>query len=42
MSGTENRCANCPYRWQDDGDDWPTCHWEDQYPGDKAPCEYDD
>ena len=42
MINTENRCKDCPYRWMDDGDDFPTCHWVDQYPGDKAPCEYDD
>ena len=43
MSNTEkNRCADCPYRWQEEDEKYPQCHWVDQYPGDKAPCEYDD
>ena len=38
----ENRCENCPYRWKDEDDAFPTCHFEPCGPGDKAPCEYDE
>ena len=38
----ENRCADCPYRWQDEDERYPTCHFERQGDWDKAPCEYDD
>lgn len=36
-----SRCAdsNCGYYWQDEGEDFPTCHADPNWP---APCEYDD
>ena len=36
-----NRCADCPYRWQEEDESFPTCHFESQGEWDKAPCEYD-
>ena len=36
------RCKDCPYRWQDDDENFPTCHFESQGEWYKAPCEYDD
>lgn len=36
------RCKECPYCWQDDDENFPTCHFESQGEWDKAPCEYDD
>ena len=34
------KCADCPYHWQDKGEDFPCCHyrWNDGY----APCEVED
>ena len=36
-----SRCAdsNCGYYWQEDGEAYPRCHYDDPWP---APCEYDD
>ena len=31
---------NCGYYWQEDGEDYPRCHYPDD--GTPAPCEYDD
>ena len=35
------RCAdsNCGYYWQEPGEAYPRCHYNDPWP---APCEYDD
>lgn len=35
------RCAdsNCGYYWQEVGELYPRCHYDDPWP---APCEYDD
>ena len=34
------RCAEgCGYYWQEVGEDYPRCHYNDPWP---APCEYDD
>ena len=34
------RCAEgCGYYWQETGEDYPRCHYDDPWP---APCEYDD
>ena len=35
------RCAdsNCGYYWQEEGEAYPRCHYDDPWP---APCEYDD
>lgn len=34
------RCAEgCGYYWQEEGEDYPRCHYDDPWP---APCEYDD
>ena len=35
------RCAdsNCGYYWQEAGEPYPRCHYDDPWP---APCEYDD
>lgn len=35
------RCAdsNCGYYWQEEGEDYPRCHYNDPWP---APCEYDE
>lgn len=30
---------NCGYWWQEEGEGYPRCHYDDPYP---APCEYDD
>ena len=37
-----NECEkmNCGYYWQEEGEDYPRCHYPDD--GTKAPCEYDD
>lgn len=32
--------SNCGYYWQEDGEDYPRCHYPDD--GTPAPCEYDD
>lgn len=31
---------NCGYFWQEEGEDYPRCHYLDD--GTLAPCEYDD
>lgn len=31
---------NCGYYWQEEGEDYPRCHYPDD--GTPAPCEYDD
>ena len=35
------RCkdSNCGYYWQEPGEAYPRCHYDDPWP---APCEYDD
>lgn len=33
-------CTHCGYYWQEDGDDFPCCHFEG--PAGWAPCEQDD
>lgn len=34
------RCAKgCGYYWQEEGEAYPQCHYNDLWP---APCEYDD
>lgn len=40
MRGFE--CENCFYYWQEPDDEFATCHWEPQCPGDMAPCDYDE
>lgn len=30
--------SNCGYYWKEEGEDFPTCHFE----GWTAPCEYED
>lgn len=37
-----SRCKDCPYHWEDENDNFPTCHFERQVDWDMAPCEYDD
>ena len=32
--------SNCGYYWQDEGEDYPRCHYPDD--GTPAPCEYDE
>ena len=34
-----SRCETCGYYWQDEGENCPSCHYDDPWP---APCEYDD
>ena len=31
---------NCGYYWQEEGEDYPRCHYPDD--GTLAPCEYED
>ena len=31
--------SNCGYYWQEAGEDFPCCHYNDPWP---APCEYDE
>ena len=31
---------NCGYYWQEEGEDYPRCHYPDD--GTPAPCEYED
>lgn len=33
---------NCGYYWRDENEEYARCHFVEQAPGDKAPCEYDD
>ena len=33
------KCANCVLCWQDEGEDFPSCHADPNW---SAPCEYDD
>lgn len=35
-----NPCANCGYWWQEEWEDYPSCHYEG--PTEWAPCEQDD
>lgn len=35
-----NPCFNCGYNWCDEGDKYPTCHYEG--PHEWSPCEADD
>lgn len=30
---------NCGYYWQEEGEKYPRCHYDEPYP---APCEYDE
>lgn len=32
--------SNCGYYWQDEGEEYPRCHYPDD--GTPAPCEYED
>lgn len=36
------RCKNCGYYWQEENEDFATCHFESVAVWDLAPCEYDD
>ena len=33
------KCANCVLCWADEGENFPSCHADPNWP---APCEYDD
>lgn len=33
------KCANCNLWWKDEGERFPSCHADPNWP---APCEYDD
>lgn len=37
-----SRCQSCGYHWQDEDEDFPTCHFESMGPWDPAPCEFED
>lgn len=36
------RCERCSFCWQDDGESFPTCHYESLGTWDPAPCEMED
>lgn len=32
-------CRMCSYYWQEEGENYPCCHWNLRCPGDIPPCE---
>lgn len=36
------KCADCCYCWREDGEKYPSCHWQALAPGEMAPCEYEE
>lgn len=36
------KCENCCYQWKEAWEKYPSCHWVERAPDDKAPCEYDE
>ena len=39
--GIPTDCIQCGYHWQEEWEEYPTCHWEAKAPGDVAPCDED-
>lgn len=35
-------CKDCPYRYCDEDEYSPTCHFHPMWDGDLAPCEYEE